>query len=333
MKGLERSVRKGHPKGLGSSSMKSSRNTSPKVWSTGSQILSSACLQMLKSLGLEKPPWTAKQVKASICFQPWFLSWKRCLLGPKKKKRKQCYLQPRAWKSLWHCGMKQVHSSPLLNFQKAWLLEKNSCWPTNGWMHGPWKRVGILLPLLWSTIPLSTSFGIPNFWIPKGTGISKGKTLWVESPEWPTASALEFPPQGWAPNCASNTGCSTISCWPGAWRNLCGTVRRIRCILEKALLLLILEKTHSGDILEKVFTQHVLEKILHVLENAWHGCIMVEKRRKSAAAFLRKSWSSCFKILIFIFGNIDSPLDLMLQKWYFFTLKFAFEKPISQIDF
>ena len=242
MKGLERSVRKGHPKGLGSSSMKSSRNTSPKVWSTGSQILSSACLQMLKSLGLEKPPWTAKQVKASICFQPWFLSWKRCLLGPKKKKRKQCYLQPRAWKSLWHCGMKQVHSSPLLNFQKAWLLEKNSCWPTNGWMHGPWKRVGILLPLLWSTIPLSTSFGIPNFWIPKGTGISKGKTLWVESPEWPTASALEFPPQGWAPNCASNTGCSTISCWPGAWRNLCGTVRRIRCILEKALLLLILEK-------------------------------------------------------------------------------------------
>ena len=33
MKGLERSVRKGHPKGLGSSSMKSSRNTSPKVWS------------------------------------------------------------------------------------------------------------------------------------------------------------------------------------------------------------------------------------------------------------------------------------------------------------
>ena len=88
MKGLERFVRKGHPKGLGSSSMKSSRNTSPKVWSTGSQILSSACLQMLKSLGLEKPPWTAKQVKASICFQPWFLSWKRCLLGPKKKKRK-----------------------------------------------------------------------------------------------------------------------------------------------------------------------------------------------------------------------------------------------------
>ena len=103
-----------------------------QVWSAGSQILSSACLQMLKSLGLEKPPWTAKQVKASICFQPWFLSWKRCLLGPKKKKRKKCYLQPRAWKSLWHCGMKQVHSSPLLNFQKAWLLEKNSCWPTNG---------------------------------------------------------------------------------------------------------------------------------------------------------------------------------------------------------
>ena len=88
MKGLERSVRKGHPKGLGSSSMKSSRNTSPKVWSAGSQILSSACLQMLKSLGLEKPPWTAKQVKASICFQPWFLSWKRCLLGPKKRREK-----------------------------------------------------------------------------------------------------------------------------------------------------------------------------------------------------------------------------------------------------
>ena len=71
MKGLERSVRKGHPKGLGSSSMKSSRNTSPKVWSTDSQILGPACLQMLKSIGLEKLPRTAKQVKASICFQPY----------------------------------------------------------------------------------------------------------------------------------------------------------------------------------------------------------------------------------------------------------------------
>jgi hypothetical protein len=59
---------------------------------------------------------------------------------------------------------------------------------------------------------------------------------------------------------------------------------------------------------------------------------MVEKRRKSAAAFLGKSWSSCFKILVFFFGNIDSPLDLMLQKWYFFALKFAFQKSIWEIN-
>ena len=84
MKGLERSVRKGHPKGLGSSSMKSSRNTSPKV----SQILGPACLQMLKSIGLEKLPPTAKQVKASICFQPYSCLGKYVCWDQKRRREK-----------------------------------------------------------------------------------------------------------------------------------------------------------------------------------------------------------------------------------------------------
>ena len=66
---------------------------------------------------------------------------------------------------------------------------------------------------------------------------------------------------------------------------------------------------------------------------------MAENRGNSAAALrycfllviFLDSILICF--LIFHFGNLDSPLDLMLQKWYFFTLISAFEKSISHIDF
>ena len=73
-------------------------------------------------------------------------------------------------------------------------------------------------------------------------------------------------------------------------------MRKIRCILEKALLLLILEKMHSGDILEKAFTQHVLEKIDYAacLGKGFTGLHHGRKKEQFSCSFSQK-------ILIFLF--------------------------------
>ena len=148
-----------------------------------------------------------------------FLSWKICLLGPKKKKRKTCYLQPRAWKSLWHCGLKQVHSSFLLNFLKGMVVGKEfllPCkWP-NAWS---WYRHSFaivvkhhtFIHLLWNSKFLNPK----RHWNFKGgdfvgpiTRMAHSISFGVSSKRVSSKLRIKY-------------RLFIISCWPGAWRNLC----------------------------------------------------------------------------------------------------------------